>query len=57
MVERFAEFLTNLELDVPCAVFTPYGMCEKKCRFNKPQKKCWIQWALEAKFHKEDDLK
>ena len=46
MLDKLADFLEGLELNVPCDCLVPISdECEKQCHYNIPTKECWIKWA------------
>ena len=45
-LDKLADFLESLQLDVPCDCFAPISdEYEEICHYNAPTKECWIKWA------------
>lgn len=44
--EIFLEILINSESDYACQVLLSYNdWCEKNCKFECPQKECWLKYV------------
>jgi len=54
MLDKLADFLESLQIDVPCDCLAPISDECETCHYNAPTKECWIKWAEKET---EDDRK
>lgn len=43
VVEKLIDILVELELNIPCDAMAGDEYCEKNCKYDTPQRECWVR--------------